>query len=60
MAIAVGFSRMYLIQHFFVDVYAGAVIGAFSSIVVWHYMEHIRVREKPWMDKHIRLFPKAD
>lgn len=61
MAIAVGFSRMYLIQHFFVDVYAGAIIGGFSSIIVWHYMEHIRMKnEKPWIEKHIRLFPKAD
>ena len=58
MAVLVGFSRMYLIQHFFIDVYAGAIIGSVSSIIVWHYMEHLRLRNAaPWMEKHRKLFP---
>jgi membrane-associated phospholipid phosphatase len=33
-AISIAFSRMYLLQHFFVDVYAGAIIGFTAVIIV--------------------------
>jgi len=32
-AFSVGFSRVYLMQHFFVDIWAGALQGIFSSLV---------------------------
>jgi len=32
MAVLVGVSRVYLVQHFFIDVYAGACIGLISVI----------------------------
>jgi membrane-associated phospholipid phosphatase len=35
LAIIVGYSRIYLSQHFPVDVWAGAMIGAFSGIIVF-------------------------
>ena len=39
MAALVGYSRMYLGQHFMVDVFAGSVIGLVSSIICWMYFE---------------------
>ena len=39
MAALVGYSRMYLGQHFMDDVFAGSVIGVLSAIVCWIYFE---------------------
>lgn len=39
MAALVGYSRMYLGQHFLDDVFAGSVIGVLSSIICWMYFE---------------------
>jgi membrane-associated phospholipid phosphatase len=36
-AFLVGYSRMYLSQHFFSDVYAGSLIGVTFSILLYHY-----------------------
>ena len=36
LAVLVSFSRMYLLQHFFVDVYTGAFLGIFSVLItIW-------------------------
>lgn len=36
LSLLVGFSRIYLLQHFFVDVYAGACLGIFSLLLtIW-------------------------
>ncbi|MFN8353782.1 MAG: phosphatase PAP2 family protein [Spirosomataceae bacterium] len=37
MACLVGYSRMYLFQHFMIDVYAGSVIGTSTAVVVFLY-----------------------
>ncbi len=34
-AILVGFSRIYLLQHFFIDVVGGSVLGVLLALVVW-------------------------
>jgi membrane-associated phospholipid phosphatase len=39
MAALVGYSRMYLGQHFMDDVLAGSVIGILSSVICWVYFE---------------------
>ncbi len=41
MAALVGYSRLYLGQHFLDDVFAGSVIGVISSIICWIYFEKI-------------------
>lgn len=35
-AFLVGYSRIYLMQHFFIDVYMGAIIGVFIAILGWN------------------------
>jgi membrane-associated phospholipid phosphatase len=49
-AILVGYSRIYLSQHFLIDVYFGSVIGLFSAIIIILLMNR---SNKPWMDKSI-------
>lgn len=39
LAALVGYSRMYLGQHFMDDIFAGSVIGVLSSIICWIYFE---------------------
>ena len=34
-ALMVGFSRIYLLQHFYIDVFSGMVIGLLSTFIVW-------------------------
>jgi len=40
-AILVGYSRIYLAQHFMDDVLAGAVIGFLSAITCWIFFDKI-------------------
>jgi membrane-associated phospholipid phosphatase len=37
-ALLIGFSRVYLIQHFMIDVYIGSVFGIISVLVAWKIM----------------------
>lgn len=38
LAVAAGYSRIYLGQHFFTDVFAGAVIGVMAALFVWVFL----------------------
>jgi len=40
-AILVGYSRIYLAQHFIDDVLAGAIIGLLSAIICWIFFEKL-------------------
>lgn len=49
LAIVVGYSRVYLSQHFLMDVVVGSAIGVFSAWIIWYFMP----KEKEWMDKSV-------
>lgn len=51
LAVGVALSRIYLIQHFVVDVAAGAVIGATVPIIVWLLLAR---HPRAWMDRRLR------
>jgi membrane-associated phospholipid phosphatase len=41
LALLVGFSRIYLVQHFFEDVYSGAIVGVLLSLLaVWLFKKY--------------------
>ena len=40
LSVLIGFSRIYLLQHFFLDVYTGAFMGILSSIIVLWITEY--------------------
>ena len=53
-ALLTGYSRIYLSQHFFEDVYAGSLIGLSTTITVFYIIQKNR---KPWMENSIlKLF----
>lgn len=45
LALMVGISRIYLVQHFFMDVYFGMMFGVFSSAVAYY---GVRVKPQKW------------
>jgi membrane-associated phospholipid phosphatase len=49
-ALLTGYSRIYLSQHFFEDVYAGSIIGVCSTFIVYYF---IQKTNKPSMDKSL-------
>jgi membrane-associated phospholipid phosphatase len=52
-ALAVGYSRIYLLQHFLVDVAWGAMIGVLFTYFVWRYFETAKL--PTWMDRFIKI-----
>jgi len=38
MAIIIGFSRVYLLQHFMIDIYIGSVFGILAVLIAWRIM----------------------
>ena len=49
-ACLVGLSRIYLLKHFYDDVYAGAIIGSVISILVYRIVSPVTAG---WMDKSV-------
>jgi len=47
----VGYSRMYLLQHFLVDVTVGAILGTILALMVYSIFSHVKYT--PWMDKSL-------
>ncbi len=46
LALFVGISRVYLVQHFFIDTYAGAGLGTMSTLFVYYWGEQWEKRKK--------------
>lgn len=52
-ALLVAYSRIYLLQHFLIDVVAGAFIGSGAAFLCWHLFEHSNL--PPWTSSSIRI-----
>lgn len=50
LALLAGYSRIYLSQHFFEDVYIGSLIGVSITLSVFYFIQN---REKNWIDKSL-------
>ncbi len=51
-ALLVACSRIYLLQHFLMDVAAGAIIGSFTTFVIWTL---INGAQNEWMNRRINI-----
>ena len=49
-ALAVGYSRVYLSQHFFTDIYAGSIIGSGSALLIYYYVSRSK---RPWLENAV-------
>ena len=53
-ALLVGYSRVYLSQHFLVDVLAGSFIGILFTLLVHQFIEKIEAKSQPaWFNKSL-------
>jgi len=53
-ALTIGFSRIYLSQHFLQDVYAGSLIGVSVSILVYSFIQNNqKLNSAKWIDKSL-------
>jgi membrane-associated phospholipid phosphatase len=51
LSLSVAFSRVYLSQHFFNDIYAGSLIGVIVSLLVYYLVENSRrLKGQKWLD----------
>jgi len=51
LALLVGYSRIYLSQHFAIDVLVGSVVGVSVTMLCWFYMEKYPIK---WADGSLR------
>ncbi len=51
LACVLGFSRVYLSQHFTEDVLAGALIGCTTAVGVWWWLYRSAFSAKAWLDR---------
>ena len=60
-AILTAFSRVYLLQHFFVDVYVGSLVGLLTTMIVFYFIEnHPTLQSKSWMNKSLLTLRKKN
>jgi membrane-associated phospholipid phosphatase len=52
LALTVGYSRIYMSQHFFEDVYAGSLIGVICTLFIYWIL---RKSNAEWMDRSLRI-----
>lgn len=52
-ALLVGYSRIYLLQHFLMDVAAGATIGVLCTYLIWHYFQQANLPS--WASNYLKI-----
>jgi len=57
LAVIVGLSRIYLVQHFLKDVYLGGIMGVIIAFLIFNIQQLFPIKEQQWIDKKL-LFPK--
>lgn len=62
LSLMIGFSRIYLSQHFFSDVYTGSIIGVSIAFITYYIIGNSRrLQSRSWLDSSlpVRKFNKA-
>jgi len=54
MALLVGISRIYLVQHFLKDIYLGAIMGVGLAILIYIVQERYPIQEGKWWDNRLK------
>lgn len=59
-AIVVALSRVYLLQHFMIDIYVGSVLGILSSFFIFHQLEnHWQCNPRNWHQRGLVINKNA-
>lgn len=57
LALGVGFSRIYLVQHFWIDVYWGAIAGTLLAALMFYLDSRINCPPGHWLEKPVFQLP---
>lgn len=57
-ALLVGISRIYLVQHFWPDVYVGGIVGALLAMLIYTLQARYPISAANWWDKSLRVKQK--
>jgi len=55
LAMLAALSRVYLLQHFFVDVYVGSILGVFSVLIAYVIVDRYFVKKYPTLQQGLKL-----
>ena len=55
LALIVGLSRIYLVQHFLKDVYVGALMGVSIAIIIYYWQSQYATDTTKWIDQKIPI-----
>lgn len=55
LALIIGLSRVYLVQHFFEDIYLGGLMGVLIALLVFNFQLKYPFNEKHWIDQKIEM-----
>lgn len=59
-ALFIGLSRVYLLQHFFIDIYIGSIIGVLTTITIYIFFEEWKkINETQWYNWSLGKFFKT-
>jgi len=53
LALMVGISRIYLVQHFLVDVYFGALFGVILGTIIYWFVQPGQGKRRAWLDRSL-------
>ncbi len=56
LALLVGLARIYLVQHFWPDVYAGGIVGVVLAMVIYSLLNLVQPDRSGWLDKPLFRF----
>ena len=53
LALIVGISRVYLVQHFLKDIYLGSIMGVFIAFIIFKVQHLLPISEQHWINKKL-------
>lgn len=60
LALFIGFSRVYLLQHFFIDIYVGSIIGVLTTLIIYLiFDEWKKINGSRWYNWSLGKFLKT-
>ena len=53
LAVEVGISRIYLVQHFLKDIFLGAILGVLVGALFYYWQMRLSSERFPWLDRSL-------
>lgn len=57
-ALLVGVSRVYLVQHFLIDIYVGGIMGVLIGVCCYLVQDSLKYKEGHWIEERWKVCPR--